>query len=209
MARPSYLTRAILALAGTLLQASVLVYACVAYYHLNLPSEFGSKPWYALFFVLFGTLMVNIGIFMCALVISGNTEQEVWSRRSWASSEMFWLQSGGQTVGDQLFGPFACRARPFVYLTSKNTQQTSTASKVVVYFTCVWTLTGFVLQFVGFRSMHPSVTLAQLMAIVIMAVIRASMRTKRSRENLLKGHLNPVQGSELDWLGFEIHSCMA
>lgn len=209
MVRPSYLTRALLALAGTLLQAAVLVYACVAYYHLNLPNEFNSKPWYALVFVLFGTLMVNTGMFMCAWVNSGSTEQEVWSRRSWASSEMFWLQSGGQTVGDQLFGPFACRARPAVYLTSKNTQQTSTTSEMVVYFACIWTLTGFILQFVGFRGMHPSVTLAQLVAIVIMAVIRAAMRMKRSRDNLLKGHLDRVQNSELDWLGLEIHSCKA
>ena len=45
MIRPSYLTRALLALAGTLLQAAVLAYACVAYYHLNLANEFDSKPW--------------------------------------------------------------------------------------------------------------------------------------------------------------------
>ena len=209
MIRPSYLTRALLALAGTFLQAAVLIYACVAYYHLNLANDFDSKPWYALIFVLLGTLMVNTGMFMCASVNSGSTEQEVWSRRSWATSEMFWLQSGEQTVGDQLFGPFACRARPVVYLTSKNTQQTSTTSEVIVYFACIWTLTGFILQFVGFRGMHPSVTLAQLVAIVIMAVIRAAMRMKRSRDNLLKGHLDRVQSSELDWLGLEIHSCAA
>ena len=181
MVRPSYFTRVLLVLAGISLQAAVLVYACVAYYHLNLPNEFDSKPWYALVLVLFGTLMVNTAMFMCASVNSGSTEQELWSRRSWATSEMFWLQSGGQKVGDQLFGPFACRARPVVYLTSKNTQQTSTASELMVYFACMWTLTGFILQFVGFRGMHPSVTLAQLVAIVIMTVVRAAMRIPREQ----------------------------
>lgn len=67
-------------------------------------------------------------------------------------------------------------------------------------------MVGFVLQFVGLRSMHSAVSLLQLGVTLGMGVVRALLRTQRLKieQNLLRDRPDEVSGHELDWLALQI-----
>ncbi|KAH0550946.1 hypothetical protein GP486_007689 [Trichoglossum hirsutum] len=123
--------------------------------------------------------------------------------------QMHWLQPGGQTVGDQLFGPFARKDVQRIHTTSwKEKPFSNSRQSTIVYLTVCITMVGFILQFIGLRAMHSSVAMAQLGATLLMATIRACLRMNRSGQNSLVSEGN-ILGYELDWLAMEIESCKA
>jgi hypothetical protein len=71
----------------------------------------------------------------------------------------------------------------------------------------LFTVVGFIFQFVGLRGLHASVTLYQLVATLCMAVLRAILRSKRLDEgkNRLQDR-NDSEGHELDWNALQIDS---
>jgi ankyrin repeat protein len=79
-------------------------------------------------------------------------------------------------------------------------------SRYGVWLATATTMAGFVLQFVGLRAMHSVVSVVQLGAILLMSIIRASLRTQRlpNERNRLRDCPDEVEGHELDWLALQL-----
>jgi hypothetical protein len=190
---------------GFLLQTAVLVFAAIITYRLRwekagqLP-----EPW-AFPLSFSGTILQCTGMFLCSRLVEQSTKERKFHRNSDPQrselSTLHWLQPGNQAVGDQIFDAFA-------YTDSVNPlSQYVSSSKIKglkptlhVWVAISVTMSGFLLQFIGLRAMHSSVAVFQLGAMLVMSIIRASLRTQRLHEN--ENHLGDsemVQGHELDW----------
>jgi hypothetical protein len=132
---------------------------------------------------------------------------------------MFWLQPGGQRVGDQLFNPFSYSEMKSTYVTSlPNSARTETSAKfrprritspdAAFAFAVTSCTLGFGCQFVGFRGVHASIALFQLAITLVMAIIRALLRTRRLHHdgNHLEALGRTVEGHELDWQALMLES---
>ncbi|KAH6881073.1 hypothetical protein B0T10DRAFT_540164 [Thelonectria olida] len=205
------------AMVGIALQAGVLVFAVVVTYNLQWEKD-GSRPEsYACPLTITGTLLVCGGIFLCAFLVGQSTKEQVFRRnrgdrdkqptrenRSMHSS-IYWVQPGGQVLGDQVFDPFCYsdHDEPLQqYITSRKNQ--SKTSELVVWAAVGTTVTGFVMQFVGLRGIHSAVSVAQLGAIMVMSAARAALRMHRLKpeDNFLFMCPDEVVGHELDWLAY-------
>jgi hypothetical protein len=121
---------------------------------------------------------------------------------------MFWLQPGGQFVGDQAFDAFAFSASLDKYITSRRVIRTY-SQYTTLWAALVLSILGFVLQFVGLRNVHSSVAMFLLVATLIMAVLRASLRSNRLEEKSNRlAEIEKVEGHELDWLACELESSL-
>ncbi len=126
---------------------------------------------------------------------------------------MFWLQPGGQRVGDQLFNAFSYSEKKQEFMTSwkadlgneSNTNIHFTKSAQVFWVALISSTCGFVCQFVGLRGLHGSIALYQLAITLCMAIIRAFLRSRRlsAGENKLKARTD-VEGHELDWQALDL-----
>ncbi|KAK6502813.1 hypothetical protein TWF481_007858 [Arthrobotrys musiformis] len=121
---------------------------------------------------------------------------------------IFWLQPGNQSVGDQVFDSFAHWDNRDVYVTSWRVDLDGPKpfnSMVAIGPAIVFSTLGFILQFIGLRGLHGSVALYQLAATLIMAIIRATLRSNRIDEgsNKLRNYRD-VEGHELDWIASQI-----
>jgi len=119
---------------------------------------------------------------------------------------MFWMQPGGQRIGDQLFNAFAYCEKKQTFITSWRANLKHQAVNHPLYHWFTWlailpSVLGFVCQFVGFRGLHASVSLYQLALTLAMAIIRAWLRAGRldPPENGLERLGRGVEGYELDW----------
>lgn len=69
-------------------------------------------------------------------------------------------------------------------------------------------MVGFVMQFIGLRGLHSSITLAQLGSTMVMTLVRTSLRAQRMHkgDNMLGNDEALVLsgGHELDWLTFSL-----
>ncbi|EER25928.1 ankyrin repeat containing protein [Coccidioides posadasii C735 delta SOWgp] len=150
-----------------------------------------------------GTVLLVTGMFLCAWLIETTTEEKVFKKRV----RMYWLQQGGQTIGDQVFDAFAHSADLDEYMTSwKREGPITRAREGLVWLAVGSTSVGFVLQFVGLRGLHSFVALFQLGATVIMAIVRAGLRSQRLGEgrNELRDSGSSVNGHELDWFAHRV-----
>ncbi|KAI9858396.1 MAG: hypothetical protein M1813_007500 [Trichoglossum hirsutum] len=196
------------ALLGFWLQAGVLVFASVAMYILHYKkNDRPMRPW-SFPPTFTGTVLLCLGMFSCAYLVERSTEERVFRLKKSSKSQtlMYWLQPGGQVVGDQTFDAFAYRNCPTEYTTSWKLEQSGSdpAIEIKVWFAVGITMSGFVLQFVGLRGMHSSISILQLGAILTMAVVRASLRSQRLDENDLKHLRDLVEGHELDWFAIQL-----
>lgn len=151
-----------------------------------------------------GTTMVCLGMFICAYLIERSTSETYF--RKIKHSKLYWVQPGGQKIGDQAFNAFIGVSDSPRYISSHKLYDDSRRT-VLLWAAIVLIILGFILQFVGLRAMHPSVILAQLGATLIMAVVRASLRTQRmsQKDNMLYYvDQQLVQGHELDYLALEL-----
>src|SRR4051812_49301940 len=101
---------------------------------------------------------------------------------------MFWLQPGGQRIGDQLFDAFAYAENRAAYITSWKAEASKAPADgfklfnrdTIIFWTAILSASlGFISQFIGFRGLHGSVALYQLAITLFMAIIRAALRSKR------------------------------
>jgi hypothetical protein len=53
-----------------------------------------------------GTLLVCLGMFLCAYIIERSTNEVHYERVKRVNSSLYWIQPGGQKIGDQVFGSF-------------------------------------------------------------------------------------------------------
>lgn len=206
------------AILGFLLQAGVLAFAALITY--KYPSEFRrddsqiAVP--AFPFVCTGTVLLCIGVGMCASIIENSTYERTFERKKNKSSRLYWIQPGDQVVGDQVFDSFAysdAKSQLKEYTTSKreiersgHAKQFLTTQSILVWIAISTTTVGFALQFLGLRALHSTVSVAQLGVMVIMSVIRGLLRTRRLEEehNLLGDSNTLYLHHELDWLAIEM-----
>ena len=150
--------------------------------------------------------------------------------------EFVWMQPGRQRIGDQTFDAFAYSdvdARLAEYTTSwKPTSRTSHAFEnnnffrrrsydrhlswkarirdakrwLTIYAAISLSTVGFISQLIGIRSLHSSISIVQLGAMLIMSALRSLIRSQRmeTSSNLLEGLSDSVQGHELDWLAVNL-----
>jgi ankyrin repeat domain-containing protein 50 len=177
---------------------------------------------YAFPLFITGTTLLTAGMFWCAFLIESASAKYKLSLES--NEEIFWLQPGDQEVADQVVEAFtAVSRRPgsqstegFEYIKSVRMSRKQTQLEPLVGAVAI-TVMGFVLQFVGLRGLHASVTLAQLGSTLVMSAIRAALRTQRmsTMDNLLlynsdgnemNFELSAYKDHELEWLTFYLHN---
>lgn len=190
---------------GCFLQTAVLGFAIWATYFRRLLKNGQPIPPWAFPLTATGTISLVAGIFLCAWLIERSTEEIFFKKRA----RMYWLQPSNQSVGDQTFDAFAHWADLEEYVTSWKLEGPSKPRhKLRVWIAVAVTMAGFILQFFGLRGLHSFVALSQLGATLIMAAVRAGLRTQRLGEgkNDLVDFLDIIEGHELDWQAFAIES---
>ncbi|PGH05992.1 hypothetical protein GX51_02583 [Blastomyces parvus] len=202
-----------IAIFSVLLQTRVLFFAAwIAYKH---PSSFlkngKEMSAYACPFVLTGTMATCLGMFLCALIIERTTSETYYKKVDGLDTEIFWIQPGGQKLGDQVFNAFVGKTNISRYVESNRVKR-QVKEDYRLWAAVALTIGGFIIQFVGLRGMHAAVTLAQLGSTVIMGILRASLRSQRMSEddNILTKDLSDdkkrlIVGHELDWFAMHLH----
>ena len=216
------------AIVGVLLQASVMVFAFLATYTFRWEKEDALPPAWAFPLMSAGTVFLAVGMFSCASLVDRSTQERVF-RKDKAGSKggshkggherrsdednpdkkgpaIYVVQPGNQTVGDLTFDSFSFTdsAHPLrKYITSWKVNQ---EPGLWIWIATGITMSGFILQFVGLRAMHSTVSIFQLGVTLLMSVIRASLRTQRLEkdQNLLCQRPDEVEGHELDWLALQM-----
>lgn len=164
---------------------------------------------FPMFFV--GTVILTLGMFFCAHVVETSSEKHKIPLAE--DSRVYWVQPGNQKVGDQVFPPFVgCTKKGVVFVRSVKQHSPIEILKygkdVSLISTVMLSMVGFVMQFIGQRGLHSSVTLAQLGSTMVMTLVRTSLRAQRMHEgdNMLGNDETLVLrgGHELDWLTFSL-----
>lgn len=218
--------------AGVVTQGGVLVLGAVLTYYLGLSREDAAVSKYGFPLTACGTVMLGIGVFLCAFLVGESTSERKFQQVNDETGpgqqrgpHFAWLQLGGQRVGDQEFDAFAYTDRPAQYTSSwKDSSniidafapptdktvpsQNQAIGGPMVYCAVALCVLGFICQFVGLRDIHPSVSMAQLAATLVMSFVRSLLRTRRlsPSRNLLEGVSDFVHGHELDWLALHLAS---
>lgn len=164
-----------------------------------------AKLWFGL--TISGTLMLVFGMILCARMIDLKSDERRFKRIG-GTPKIFWLQPGGQRIGDQLFHAFAYSERRDEYITSGRVENPEQGRMLLL--AVISTTSGWVLQFVGLRGSPGSIALFQFIATLIMSILRAALRGKRLGAN--NNHLetqalkegNVIEGHELDWQAMNI-----
>ncbi|MBE3043776.1 hypothetical protein IMZ48_14625, partial [Candidatus Bathyarchaeota archaeon] len=216
------------AIVGVLLQASVVAFGFLATYTFRWKKEDAFPPAWAFPMMSAGTVLLGVGMFSCASLVEKSTEERVFrkytrvpgdhptqesptqesstdeslTRESPAENgpTIYVVQPGNQTVGDQTFDSFLFTDSSYPlrkYITSWKVHRDP---RLGIWLATGVTISGFVIQFVGLRAMHSSVSVFQLGVTLIMSAIRAGLRTQRlgKEQNLLRDRPDEVEGHELD-----------
>jgi FlaA1/EpsC-like NDP-sugar epimerase len=158
-----------------------------------------------------GTFILTLGMFFCALTVETSSKKHDIPLPD--DSRVYWVQPGNQMVGDQVFPPFVgCTKKGALFIRSvKHHSQTEILNygkELSLLSIVMLAMVGFVMQFIGLRGLHSSITLAQLGSTMIMTLIRTSLRAQRMHEgdNMLENdEVLVLSGShELDWLTFSL-----
>ncbi|CAG1967304.1 unnamed protein product [Fusarium graminearum] len=201
---------------GVILQLGVLMYFGFITYFPTLRFKKDDKQvkGYAFPFSSGGTIILVIGMLLCAHVVDRRTGETRYEPVDSWTTQLVWLQPK-QTVSDQVFESFALypekcprvitvsrrdgdtgspktpRSGTASQQSSKLKQIESTNLSVAATVIC---LAGFFIQFVGLRAMHWSASVGQLIAVIIMTMIRALVR---------RGFIDTINNRELRE-GFEL-----
>jgi hypothetical protein len=217
----------LVACCGILLQSGVLLFSGFAVYYEGFNSRFrknGSPvATYAYPMMAVGTITLIIGVTICAAIIELSTTEQEWNFKNGGKARLVWLQRSN-VVSNQNFDPVAIFARKqfskiLVSRRSRIQDQTKTNQPdqtvphqsvtnmyppSVELLTILGTVTafiGFVLQFQGFRALHWSASIAQLVATLLMTLLRMWVR----RQVIVRPDVLPVPDHHiLDWIGMEI-----
>ncbi|KPM42985.1 hypothetical protein AK830_g3571 [Neonectria ditissima] len=199
------------AVIGSILQLGVLVYAGLATYYPVLKFPKGENPVAAYAFpsTAAGTLILAMGLLLCAHVVESSTTERRYLPKDDKEARLVWLQQT-KIVNDQVFDSkaiFATDPRHLITMSYRANRRSSlTFLQVNIADTflglktvigTIISLFGFILQFIGLRGMHWSVSIAQLSAVLTMAgikaVVRRGLAIPPKAESL-------TSNFELDWL---------
>ena len=229
--RVSNLEFVLVAVAGVVLQAGVVVFAGVGTYlsPWNKGFEKGGKPVqkHAFPSMAGGTVALVIGMFLCCYIVERSTSEDTWviTEPDGHRVRVAWLQRGGE-VNDQHFKSYIIHrrhpkssklpnaARRFI----KNLSNSDTGLPIrtshkgkdrdqgyLTVFAVAVSLAGFVLQFVGLRALSWRVSIAQLVATGVMTGLRAALRRKLIHEP--EQEEIEVSGYELEAMAMKINDC--
>lgn len=201
-----------IAVGGVIIQLGVLVYAfcTVRYPGLKQIPGFSRVTDWSLYLTTIGTGTVVAGMLLCAYIIENSTVEERYTiNHETDDVHILWVQKDA-TVSDQVFNSyviFAKDKRHLITTSRRNDLQpqsdeheAGSGSRRVEYATVAAVLLsfgGFMLQFIGLRGMHWTVSVAQLGATLLMTALRAFVR--RGLAEQPHTHKLP-EGHEIDWL---------
>lgn len=168
-------------------------------------------------FTFTGTILLCTGVGLCATVVERCTKERVFHRKKKAC-RLHWIQPGGQVIGDQVFDSFAFSETSENLLeqytiswkpderTLKHGSEQATKTTLLVWAAITTTCVGFISQFLGIRTLHSSVSVAQFVVMLIMSTVRALLRTQRLKksDNQMGDSYTLYQGHELDWLAIKL-----
>ncbi|KAF3926077.1 hypothetical protein ABW20_dc0109745 [Dactylellina cionopaga] len=133
-------------------------------------------------------------MFLCAYIIERTTNEKHYRQTDKKNkSRMYWVQPGGQSIGDQVFASFIGYSSSSYYIRSTKASRKKDNAPLL-WLAVTTTIAGFIAQFVGLRALHASVILALIGATMIMAIIRAMLRTQRmdKTKNILASKDIPI-----------------
>ncbi|KAK8169728.1 hypothetical protein IWX90DRAFT_188502 [Phyllosticta citrichinensis] len=199
---------------GVTLQCGVLVWAGFSRYTFHFIQS-NSTAEYAVPMTVTGTIVVSFGVGLCALLVDSTTGERRFKRNGNLTnyqSQMYWIQPGNQKIGDQAFDSFAYTKDKSTseYITSWKKKKPDGMEKnrveALVWLAVGSSIVGFILQFLGLRACHSSVSVAQLGVMLVMSIVRAGLRTQRLKDeqNLIGKDSDIFKGHELDWLALQL-----
>ncbi|KAL7957456.1 ankyrin repeat-containing domain protein [Trichoderma compactum] len=199
---------------GIFLQVGFILYCSFIAKYSKITSKFQKDDHavasYAFPLTIIGSVVLSIGMFICSHVVESSTMEETFQPTENRRARLVWLQQE-KTVGDQEFKSFALYTgedQPNIITSSRadhgenldeQQRQGPEGLKDFTLTTVVGTvisLVGYVSQFIGFRGMHWSVSVASLIAVLTMAAVRAWIRRGLAKPMFCRGLL---PGFELDW----------
>ncbi|GAW24156.1 hypothetical protein ANO14919_137370 [Xylariales sp. No.14919] len=195
---------------GFMMQSFVLIWATLTRYHYRWLKD-SREDVYAIPLTLIGTVLLSLGMALCAYLIESKTKEQAYQRARGAAGEqskMYWVQPGNQIIGDQVFDSFA-------YSDAKNPLRSYITSwkdeRGGFHMGWIWTAVittalGFGFQFLGLRACHSSVAVAQLGVTILMSLVRSTLKSQRLKieDNIMGVSPDLFQGHELDYLALEM-----
>ena len=209
---------------GTTLQLTVLVVSGLTVYYKALFNRIGvSNKAYGFPLFATGTLLLVLGMMICSYTIEQSTIERLWLPIKNSANQpelgIIWLQRK-QSVNDQSFDPFlivggvkdslitSTRVDPKpgnTHEKSNSKDQDSApgekryggifTSSILPFSGSLFGLIGFFVQFQGLRGLSWPSSVAQLIAIILMAVLRASIRYSLSQ---LPKHYSATENFEIE-----------
>ncbi|RSM19072.1 hypothetical protein CDV31_001993 [Fusarium ambrosium] len=164
---------------GVILQMCVVAFFGIITYHPTIKNTFRKDNKrvndYAFPLAVSGTLVLALGVFLCGTVVESSTRETHYKRNDKYEMRIVWIQQK-QTVGDQVFEPFATfpnTPRNVVTMSRRCDKVEARSLEPLTIIGICAGLAGFIIQFIGLRGMNSAATLAQLGVVGIMTVIRA------------------------------------
>lgn len=219
---------------GIAMQFGILAYAGLTVYHPSLQQRFSKDGEPALGYpfplMASGTVLLLLGIFICAAIVDRSTcEIEIKRRgKEKLNARILWIQQC-HDVSDQAFDAYVIYGRNKgkdqtlqSILTSRRNTKPSTfteflpkrfanlgfaehgslfTSQVLTVFGSVVSLVGFICQFQGFRGLNWTVSILQLVGVAVMTILRAWLRRGLIARPIAQ---QVPEGHELDSLALQV-----
>ncbi|KAK1236946.1 hypothetical protein MKX08_007894 [Trichoderma sp. CBMAI-0020] len=195
---------------GVILQLFILLWAALTRYYFRWLRN-GREDQYSVPLTVIGTILLCLGMAECAHLIESKTKEQIYQRAAPAvtPSNMYWVQPGNQSIGDQIFDSFAYSdsKQPLQkYITSWKDTTNRPSTMISIWTAVITTCIGFICQFLGLRAAHSSVAIMQLGVTIFMSAIRAGLRSQRLRkeDNFMADAPDFYEGHELDCLALKL-----
>ncbi|KAK4078254.1 uncharacterized protein Triagg1_3270 [Trichoderma aggressivum f. europaeum] len=211
---------------GVMLQLGALVYFGFITYHQPIKGKFlkdGKRVVdYAFPCAAGGTLLLVLGLFMCAWVVEKSTAETCYEADK---HQIFivWLQKH-HTVSEQVFRPFAIyptRKRKYITMSRRNIRENMRENSImghnekdaedtkekdeqtrerilenITFIGALISLVGFIGQFIGMRGLNWTASILQLGITIVVTIIRVIVRRGLGKSPI---RTRLKSKSELDW----------
>jgi len=204
------------AVVGLLLQSTVVMFAALVTYWWKWPKTGSFVAPYGYPLTAAGTLMVSVGLIMCARVVEASTDEVVWNRKKDTENlshlGIIWLQKAEQKNTDTGFRSMAILGSKEKKMkgglrTFRTSQRNAKTHRTAVYVGVCMALLGYLSQLIGFRTLHSAVPLVQFGATLVMTALRAWVRRGLSERPDSIQLPNVPPGHEQDWLSLYVGNC--